>query len=156
MLNIRIAIPSDCLAIQHLLVQICNFHHLGRPDIFNHDQCKYTSTQLLALLDSPTHVIYVATMNENVVAYIICKLIKSPPSTTLKNISSLFIDDLFVEDKFRNQGIAQKLIDTVTVHAKLLECYNVTLNVWNFDGSATEFYQKLGFSTQKMTMELIL
>ena len=34
--------------------------------------------------------------------------------------------------------------------------YNVTLNVWEGNGSALKFYQSLGLKVQKYGMEIIL
>ena len=41
-------------------------------------------------------------------------------------------------------------------YAKKLECYHVTLNVWEINPGAKQFYQSMGMKPLKTTMELII
>ena len=48
------------------------------------------------------------------------------------------------------------VIDYVLEYAKKLGCYNLTLNVWEGNDSAMQFYKNIGLRIQKIGMEKIL
>jgi len=48
------------------------------------------------------------------------------------------------------------LFDYVLEYAKKLGCYNLTLNVWEGNDSAMQFYKNIGLRIQKIGMEKIL
>ena len=75
---------------------------------------------------------------------------RSPHYTTL------YIDDLCVDEKSRGQHIGRAIYEYVLKFAKENGCYNVTLNVWACNESAMKFYEKCGLSVQKIGMEKIL
>ena len=47
-MNIRYAQERDIPRLEELLVQVCNVHHAGRPDLFRAGGQKYDRRQLLA------------------------------------------------------------------------------------------------------------
>ena len=49
-MNIRRAMETDIEGINHLLCQVLNVHHQGRPDIFKNDTKKYTDGELLQMI----------------------------------------------------------------------------------------------------------
>jgi len=55
----------------------------------------------------------------------------------------LFIDLLFVEEKYRNQGYGKALLQKVEYEAKKQKCHLIHLDT--FDFQAKEFYMKNGF-----------
>lgn len=69
---------------------------------------------------------------------------------------SLFIDDLCVDSTQRSQGVGRALLDYVKAEAKRLGCYEVTLNVWEGNDSAINFYKKSGLKVKETNMEFIL
>ena len=68
----------------------------------------------------------------------------------------MYIDDLCVDKNCRGKGIGKKLFDYVLEYAKKLGCYNLTLNVWEGNDSAMQFYKNIGLRIQKIGMEKIL
>lgn len=57
---------------------------------------------------------------------------------------ALYLDDLYVTDKYRKQGIGKKLLDSVIELAKNEQCKKVRWQVSNWNTSAIEFYKKIG------------
>ena len=74
-MNIRYAQERDVPRLEELLVQVCNVHHAGRPDLFRAGGQKYDRGQLLDLLRDENRPILVAADGEDrVVGYAFCVL----------------------------------------------------------------------------------
>lgn len=95
-------------------------------------------------------LIYV--VNNNVVAYIYAKKIKDDVS---KNTSYL-IDGLYVEEEYRNQGIAKKLIKEIIKICSVNDCSNIDINVMYKNELAKKLYKALNFNELKLTLRLEL
>ncbi|MDE6412165.1 MAG: GNAT family N-acetyltransferase, partial [Clostridia bacterium] len=70
--------------------------------------------------------------------------------------TTLYIDDLCVDETCHGKGIGKLLYNFVVEYAKKCGCYNVTLNVWADNKNAVAFYEKIGLHIQKIGMEKIL
>ena len=70
--------------------------------------------------------------------------------------TTLYIDDICVDETARGQGVGRALYDHILDYAREKGCYNVTLNVWNCNPGAMAFYEKLGLAPYKVGMEKIL
>jgi len=154
---IRRAEEKDMPRIHQLLIQVCNVHHRGRPDLFNGDRTKYTDPELRQLIHDDDRPILVAVdENDTVLGYAFCIFQQPLESHVLTHIRTLYIDDLCVDESFRGRRIGSQLYHAVLDLARSNGCYNVTLNVWSCNESAMAFYQKLGLKPQKVGMETIL
>ena len=94
--------------------------------------------------------------NNEVLGYAFCELREVPFSTTMVPHKSLFIDDLCVDKNIRSKGVGKALFDYVKQEAKKMDCYEVTLNVWEGNDSAIVFYKKMGMQVKEYQMEYIL
>ena len=88
--------------------------------------------------------------------YAVSQLKEQPFSTNMVPFKALFIDDLCVDKQARGQHIGESLFEYVKQQAKMLGCYEVTLNVWAGNTSAESFYEKMGMKTKERQMEYIL
>lgn len=153
---IRKAIEKDIPKIGDLLEQVDLVHHNGRPDLFNIGK-KYNDKEVLELINNDTTPILVwVDSGDNVWGYCFCCIQYTKGNSVLADVKTLYIDDLCVDKSKRGLGIGKELYQSVKALAKDLGCYNLTLNVWEFEGSAKGFYQKQGLKTQKTVMEEIL
>lgn len=153
---IRRAKEKDIERINDLLFQVNKVHSDKRPDLFRQGGRKYTDEELVALIADDERPIFVAVDdNEYVLGYAFC-IFEKNNSHVLTDITSLYIDDLCVDEKARGQKIGKKLYEYVLDFAKNAGCYNVTLNVWALNDSARKFYEKCGLHVQKIGMEKIL
>ena len=156
-MNIRRAMETDIEGINHLLCQVLNVHHQGRPDIFKNDTKKYTDEELLQIISDDTKTIFVAVdKGEMVVGYAFCMFIQHKNDNILTDIKTLYIDDLCVDETVRGLHIGQRLYEYVLSFAKEQGCYNLTLNVWSCNPNAIRFYEKCGLVPQKIGMEKVL
>ena len=70
--------------------------------------------------------------------------------------TTLYIDDICVDEAARGQGVGRMLFERIRDYARELGAYNVTLNVWSCNPGARAFYEKLGLVPYQTGMEMIL
>ena len=156
-MNIRRAGEKDIPRLIELLQQVLDIHAKIRPDIFISGTTKYTDDELLQMIKDDTNPIYVAVDEKDLcMGYAFCQLREQPFSNNMVPFTSLFIDDLCVDQSLRGQHIGESLFEFVKAEAKRLGCYEVTLNVWAGNTSAERFYEKMGMKTKDRQMAYIL
>ena len=155
--TIRKATESDIKGILNLLLQIDMIHHSARPDIFKGPAYKYTEDELKELIkDKNTHVFVYVDDNDKVLGHAFCICKQETDNNVLTDIKTLYIDDICVDENMRGKNIGKSLYDFVVDYAKENNFYNITLNVWECNPGAIEFYKKKGLVPQKIGMEKIL
>lgn len=156
-MQIRRAQVKDIPAIMKLLNQVLEIHASIRPDIFIPGTTKYTVEELTTIINDDQKAVFVAVdEDDQVLGYAFTQLQEQPFSTNMVQFKSLFIDDLCVDSTQRSQGVGRALLDYVKAEAKRLGCYEVTLNVWEGNDSAINFYKKSGLKVKETNMEFIL
>ena len=154
---IRRALEKDIPKINDLLGQVLELHASIRPDIFIPGTTKYRDDELAEMILDDQKPIYVAVDGDDeVLGYAFCALQEQPFSNNMIPFTSMFIDDLCVDEKARGMKIGQQLFAFVKEEAKRLGCYEVTLNVWEGNDSARHFYEKMGMRVKETMMEFIL
>ena len=139
-MNIRRARLGDADRIIELLGQVLELHAHIRPDIFISGTTKYTIDELKEIIADDTRPIYVAVdSNNEVMGYAFCILKEQPFSTNMVPFTSMFIDDLCVDQRFRDQHVGTRLFEYVKKEAKHLGCYEISLNVWEGNAPALSF-----------------
>lgn len=153
---ILLAEKSDIPEILELLKDICLVHHQVRPDIFKSGTGKFNQESLEAMLDQPGKPIYVyVDENGQVLGHLFLEY-KIPDSSVRHANKSLYIEDLCTSKASRGKGIGKALMTFAEDLAREDGCYNLTLNVWNANQSAYDFYKKLDFKPQQTQMERII
>ncbi len=156
-ISVRRAAERDIPAIMALLVQVNMVHHVGRPDLFKGPTTKYTEAELAALLESDDTPVFVGVDEaDRVLGHGFCVVQRQANSRLMTGITTLYIDDICVDEAARGLGVGRALYEHILEHARALGCYNVTLNVWNCNPGAMRFYEKLGMKPYKVGMETIL
>ncbi len=154
---IRRALSKDLHTVNELLFQVLTVHANGRPDIFIPGTKKYTDEELLALFRDNTRPIFVSVdENDNVLGYAFCVLEETKNVNNMKDMKTLYIDDICVDEKHRGKHIATGLYEYVKEYAKQIGCYHITLNVWQENPNARKFYEAMGMKPLKTVMETIL
>ena len=153
--SVRISVPSDIPALMHLLEQVNLVHHLGRPDLFRKGT-KYGPEELSAILSDPDTPVFVCEQDGNVLGHAFCIVERVQNNRLLCDRTTLYIDDICVDETARHTGVGSLLYDAAVQYAKSIGCYNITLNVWTCNPGALAFYESLGLKPQKIGMEMIL
>ena len=153
---IRRAKEKDIPKIGDLLEQVCLVHHNGRPDIFKVGT-KYSDGEIAELLENNDRPILVSVdERDEVMGYCFCILEQHKDHSVLTDIKTLYIDDLCVDESSRGKGVGKAIYDVIRRYAKGRGCHAVTLNVWNFNEGAYQFYVNLGLVPRKTYMEDLL
>ena len=154
-LTVRFAREGDEETIASLLVDIHTLHAKGRPDLFGKGHAKFDAEAVRRMFHSDDQPFFVADDGEGVVGYAICKKIRNQ-NPVQGDYTTLYLDDLNVDERARRRGVGSALLDACRAYAKASGCYNLTLNVWAFNEAAKGFYESLGMNPQRIYMETIL
>lgn len=152
---IRRAVETDIPFLNELLIQVCSVHSEGRPDLFKKGAKKYTDSELIDLLSDQNRPVFVAEKEGIVVGYCFCEL-QPRKGNIFHDKTTLYIDDLCVDESCRRQGVGEKLYRHAVEFAREKGCYDITLNVWSLNSKAIAFYQKMGLKPLKIYMEEII
>lgn len=156
-MNIRKAEEKDVERILDLLSQVLEIHAAIRPDYFIPGTTKYSRDELAKMFNEENRLIYVAVdESDSVLGYAFCEIRHQSPRDNMVQFQSIYIDDLCVDEKIRGQHIGEALFEKVCQAAKKLNCYEITLNVWEGNDNARSFYEHMGFKPRSTTMEYIL
>ena len=155
-MEIRIANNSDIPGMIELLKQVGEVHHQIRPDLFRAGAQKYDVTDLEELLKDEKRPIFVGAEDGKLLGYCFCILEEVRDNPVLRDVKSLYIDDLCVDETIRGKHVGSRLYDYVCGYARDIGCSSVTLNVWCGNDSAMAFYQSRGMKPRKIYMETSL
>ena len=131
-------------------------HHDIRPDLFRDGAQKYSPSDLEDLLKDAARPIFVGVEDGRLLGYCFCILEQVKDNPVLRDVKSLYIDDLCVDESIRGKHVGTGLYDHVCGYARSIGCSSVTLNVWCGNDSAMHFYESRGMKPRKIYMETTL
>lgn len=153
---IRKANKEDIRGMIALLYQVDAVHHGIRPDLFKSNTPKYNEQELETIINDSSKPIFVYEAENRILGHAFCQITEVKDHRLLQDIKTLYIDDICIDETVRGKHIGTALFEYVRDYAKSIECYNVTLNVWEGNDSALSFYRKMGMQVQKTGMEVII
>jgi ribosomal protein S18 acetylase RimI-like enzyme len=116
-----------------LITELAEFEKMAPPDKAAkgrlHEDC---------MSKNPKFEAYVGLIGGECVAYIICEFTYS----SFKALPTLFLEDIFVREKYRRQGIGEKMFDYSVERAKSKGCASVEFIVLKWNEAAQKFYEK--------------
>lgn len=154
-MEVRDAKQGDIDALLGLLAQVNRVHAEGRPDLFRLGT-KYGADELAAILEDVDRPVFVAEDNGTVVGYCFCEVQRVEGDPIRRDATTLYIDDLCVDENVRGLGMGRALYDHALTWARQRGFFNVTLNVWECNPGARAFYEALGMTPMKTVMEQVL
>ena len=152
---IRKAEKKDIQAIMALLHQVNMVHHVIRPDLFKPHTTKYDEQELEVLLADESKPVFVYD-DGKVLGHAFCQVTEVKDDQLLQDVKTLYIDDICVDAASRGKHVGKALYEFVRDYAKSIGCHNITLNVWEGNDAAYNFYRNMGMKVQKTGMEMIL
>jgi len=152
---IRKAEKKDIPSIMELLHQVDMVHHVIRPDLFKPNTTKYNEQELEDLLGNDSKPVFVFE-DDGVLGHAFCVVTEVKDDKLLHDIKMLYIDDICVNEKARGRHVGKALYEYVRDYAQSIGCNNITLNVWEGNEPAINFYRNMGMKVQKTTMEIVL
>lgn len=137
---------NDFTVVESIIAKLHKLHVENRPDFYIENEHPINKKEYKAMLNN---------QNKINIAYIIDDEIVGVCFATIKDRieKSIYIDDIFVLEEFRHQGIATKLYKQVESIAKDIGAKRIDLTVWQFNNTALKFYESLGMETQRKILE---
>ncbi|MBT1172952.1 GNAT family N-acetyltransferase [Bifidobacterium sp. MA2] len=157
-MHIRRAEKRDIPELHRLLRQVADVHHDGRPDLFKPNATKYTDDELAGIVADDETPVFGAFADDDrtLYGYAFCVFQRHPGNHVLTDITTLYIDDICVDEAARGRHVGTAVYRHVIDFARTNGCYNVTLNVWSCNPGAQAFYEAMGLKPYKVGMETIL
>ena len=152
---IRRAEKKDIQGLISLLYQVDAVHNGIRPDLFKGNTSKYTEQELEEIINDNDKPIFVYD-DGKILGHAFCQISEVKNHRLLQDVKTLYIDDICVDEQSRGHHIGKALYEYVYNYAKSIGCHNITLNVWEGNDSAYNFYKRMGMHIQKTGMETIL
>jgi GNAT superfamily N-acetyltransferase len=128
--TIRRATRDDFPAIFLLIKEFASFQKSEEKLVTTVDQM---------LEDENLFQAFVALENKNIIGF--CTFFYAYYSWSGK---AIYLDDLYITDSFRKNGIGKQLLNTVIALAKESNCRKVRWQVSKWNTNAIEFYKKMG------------
>ena len=139
-LKIRKAKKSDSKGIINLIVELAIFEKLVPPD-------KNAQTRLIkhAFSSKPLFEILVALDDKTPIGYAFYFFTYS----TFLAKQTMFLEDIFVSERYRSKGVGKILFDELIKLAKKKKCGRLDFTVLNWNKKAMKFYNRLGAKAMK-------
>ncbi len=154
---VRRAEKRDIPRMIELLHQVLSVHAELRADLFVEGTTKYSAEDLEAMLEDESRPVFAAAdENDRLLGYAMCEIQGPSGSQNEQDITTLYIDDLCVDEASRGRHAGRALYEEVLRFAGEKGCYHITLNVWTGNEPAQRFYEAMGMKPMKTCMEYIL
>lgn len=134
-IKIRSAKKSDSKSIINLIIELADFEKLNPPD-------EYAGNRLIkdAFLKNPPFKILLAEINSKIIGYSFYFFTYS----SFKAKKTLYLEDIFITDNFRNRGIGKLFFNELIKIAKKNNCGRMEWVVLDWNVNAIKFYNSLG------------
>lgn len=137
---------NDFEIVESVIAKLHKIHVENRPDFYIESEHPISKKEYKAMLSNQDKIN---------IAFVVDKKIASICLATIKDKieKSIYIDDIFVLEEFRQQGIATRLYKQVQSIAKEIGAKRIDLTVWQFNKTAMKIYKSLGMKTQRIVLE---
>lgn len=150
---VRFAEEKDLDIINELRKQVNDIHVEGRPDVFKAGFGPEIRDFAKVIINGENSDIIVAERN-GVICGMVCVDYVNKPETPYSKAKSFYhVQEIAVDVNYRRQGVAKEMLEFMIADAKKRNLGKIELDVWEFNDSAIEFYQAVGFRQTRRWME---
>lgn len=153
---VRFAEYDDLEKINEIRKQVNDLHVKGKPETFKNGFSEELQNYIYTIFDDPNKKIVIYECGGIICGFAVLNHIKKPETPYMYVRDYLDIDEFGVDEKYRRQGIAREMISFIRSYAKEKGFSRLELNMWEFNQSALEFYEAVGFKTYRRYMEINL
>lgn len=151
---VRIATMEDLERVNELREQVNALHVKGRPDHFKAGWSEDLQNYAKDMIQSEFSDILVA-VRDSVICGFACVNYKDIPESPYRYALKFYqVGEFGVDESFRRQGVATELVEFMKLDAKKRGFDRIELDVWEFNDSAREFYETVGFRCIRRYMEM--
>ena len=150
---VRFAEEKDLDIINELRKQVNDIHVEGRPDVFKAGFGSEIRDFAKVIINGENSDIIVAERNGIICGMVCVDYVNKPETPYSKARSFYHVQEIAVDANHRRQGVAKELLEFMIADAKKRNLGKIELDVWEFNDSAIEFYQAVGFRQTRRWME---
>ena len=142
--HIRKALIDDVTQVTILYRELMRIHAENMPSVFCYGEID--QTKLIKEINESSFF-YVICISEIIIGYCKCmyKIIEKSEYTKKRTI--LIITDLFIHERYRNQGIGSKVLHFIEKIALNKNITHIEIPVYAFNEQAKGFYNRNGYFT---------
>ncbi len=144
---------TDFDQVDNLMKQLHRIHVNGRPDLYIDMEHPYSKEEFEELV-LKEDVISILAEEENKVVGICFVSVRY--KSGMVEMKTAYMDDLVVDENFRNNGIAKILFSKAEKVAIEKGAKRLDLMVWAFNEKAIKLYEELGMKPQRYIYEKLL
>ncbi|MBR3768740.1 MAG: GNAT family N-acetyltransferase [Clostridia bacterium] len=137
--------------IAPLSLKLAELHAAQRPDLFQETKIM-SKKEFIKRIKLKGFLGIAAYKNDMLCAYCFCR-IKHFKSKQNPDTASLWIDEIFVKEEYRRNGVGTALFEEIKRIAKEKDCAIIEFDVWELNDAAKKFYDELGCKTQRTLKE---
>lgn len=150
---VRFAEEKDLGRINELRKQVNDIHVEGRPDRFKTGFGAEIREYAKVMISREKSDIIVAE-RDGLICGMACVDYVNKKETPYGYARNFYhVQEIAVDEKYRRQGVAKELFEFMIADAKKRNLNKIELDVWEFNESAIEFYQAVGFKQTRRWME---
>ncbi|CAH0526036.1 GNAT family N-acetyltransferase [Vibrio hippocampi] len=140
----RLANHDDLAQLNQLMHLLHHEHYIQAPSEFKTAQEIEKSKSISLYLDSPECLVLVCEYQQSLFGFVTAQLCEfnSPISPSCLMGS---VDELYVVNKYRQQGIATRLLSDIQQRLTEWGATQIMVEVWDFNQSALKLYKECGF-----------
>lgn len=144
--EIRTALLQDLESVYQVFSLADTQHRLAHPEIFQEiSDPKDTKDYFLSSIKSRDAVIFLAENCGEIIGGVLAWVRQTPEISIMVPRTYVSIENLVVVNAFRRQGVGKALMEHIHLWSKERGIKQIQLTVWDFNKSAQEFYQNLGY-----------
>lgn len=151
---VRVAKVVDLDRVRALALQSQELHYIQMPDRFRKPHESLPSEYFAERLIDPKSTLIVADVRDQVEGFALASLVQEPDLETFQPRSVLIVEELVVAQGLRGSGVGRELVRQIVEMAVEQRLDGVEVIVWEFNQSAINFYQRLGFQGASRRLEL--
>lgn len=143
---IRHASQEDLPILEKLMYQLHDEHHRAEPIHFKTAQDVMLEKSIEQYVHAPDAIVFVAYSEQKLVGFITGHFGEFESSIS-KAVMMGSIDELYVEQESRNNGIGSKLLRRCAKEFDDYGIKHIMVEVWDFNQAALKLYASLGYES---------
>lgn len=155
--GIRLASEADYTGLGLVFAEAERYHREALPHVFRAPQGQFPPPSLFRQWVSDAgSAVFVADHFGDLVGFVSVRADSAPGEGILQPRNFAVVDTLAVRSDQRRRGIGRSLMEAAHGWARERRLGHVSLNVWEFNQPAIDFYRALGYQTVSRQMECSL
>lgn len=152
---IRNAQAEDFPGVCRIMEEVHGLHRRNRPDIYREFDRQGFQAHFEELLADSAWALRVAQSGEEILGMAIT-VYRQTRNAVLQPRLVAWMEDLAVREEFQGKGVGRALFQDARQQAASRGADAMELMVWGFNGSAGQFYEKMGLVVKSRILELPL